>query len=103
MFSGNPEEMLIVYRAIKRSYSVVVIGPLLSGSENLCFEAAWPPEASKETAEVHPWHAHKSEPRYAFTGSSALHAHERLGAQCVTPVTCLCFAFGCMSSPCVVI
>ena len=49
---GKPEEMLIVYHAIKRGYVVVVIGPLLSGTDNLCFTRTWPPEQSWETAEV---------------------------------------------------
>ncbi|CAL5222218.1 g4550 [Coccomyxa viridis] len=49
---GKPEEMLIVYHAITRGYVVVVIGPLLSGVDNLCFMRTWPPEESLETAEL---------------------------------------------------
>ena len=41
-----------MYHAITRSYVVVVIGPLLSGVDNLCFMRIWPPEESLETAEV---------------------------------------------------
>lgn len=50
--AGRPEEMLIVYHAMRRNYVIVVVGPLLSGGGNFCFERTWPPKGSRETAEV---------------------------------------------------
>ncbi len=49
-----------MHNAIKRGYVVVVIGPLLTGVDNLCFIRTWPPEDSWETAEVGPFACLKS-------------------------------------------
>ncbi len=41
-----PEEMVSIYRAVKRGYAVVALGPHLSDAERNyhCFNTTWPPE-----------------------------------------------------------
>ena len=61
-----------MYHAIKRGYVVFVIGPLLSGTDNLCFERSWPPDDSVEIAEVRPMHAWSHIFMLSFSGAHCL-------------------------------
>ena len=53
-YTGMPEEMVSVYRAVKRGYAVVAIGTHLSQAAfNFhCFNTTWPPEDHIEGPEV---------------------------------------------------
>ena len=64
--AGMPEEMVSVYRAIKRNYALVAVGAHLAEavSNFHCFNTTWPPEQHRElpTVRCHPWCAGPAPP-----------------------------------------